>query len=309
MEKIFGRLAVFATVVALVACGGGGGGGTTAVVPTPTPVDTTKPVLTFTQLTSPVPLNQVFTLNSNEALASAIVRIMDNQPNSALAEEGDTTPSADGLKATWKPRVALTCGRTYTAIGNGWDAANNVAKEVTMTVTTEACVYHYAAFNVAIRNDQSNTLWAVDDNGVEVKLTNSTGFNPGGAIVQPLTNCALWDTVLPDNRPLASCLTPGAGNARRNFPVNPTTKELLAEWTGAVPTGAVLHSVFFGTFGDTPYAAQDVGNKGMYADVAANTVLFFTNSDDKLRRTADGFATNTVVNAGSHILIVRYAAK
>jgi hypothetical protein len=60
----------------------------------------------------------------------------------------------------------------------------------------------------------------------------------------------------------------------------------------------VLHDVGYGVFGATPYAAQGVGNTGMYIDVTEGT-YYFTNTDSlNLRLTSNGFVTNAVIGTG-----------
>ena len=106
---------------------------------------------------------------------------------------------------------------------------------------------------------------------------------------------------------LHSCQTPAVGNVRRNFPVNPQTASIEAEWTGAVPSGAVLHDVPYGTFGATPYAAHGVSRTGMYID-STDGVYYFTSTDStKLLLTSNNFATSVTVATGDFKYLVMFS--
>ena len=70
----------------------------------------------------------------------------------------------------------------------------------------------------------------------------------------------------------------------------------------------MLHDVGYGTFGDSPYAAFDVGNKGMYLDAAEGTYYFLNNDMVNLRLTSDHFVTNKVVASCGGIQCYKYLA-
>ncbi len=189
--------------------------------------------------------------------------------------------------------------------GSGsWEVINNVGSMYNF-ITPSAPTY--AAINLAVRTDKNHTLWWFDQNGA-TQLTNSTGHNTTTTVTSPIDSCGLYDKVLDDGRPLASCVTTGAGNVRRNFPVNPNTKELLPEYTGSVPTGAVLRDVAYGTFGDTPYINQGVTRQGMYVDVSIGT-FYFMGNDPKLRLTTNNFESNSVISTGDYQLLIRFPAR
>lgn len=299
MRKTLVTIAAVAALI-LTACGGGGGGGSPA--PT-TPVAATGSISSSSGCAIPI--------GQSTCSTASVTYTTANATSPRLTASGVSISTASSGTQTF----TIPVGNTSVAVMDGTTTLASATVVGTCAGAADAngvcqpSAYSYAAFNLVVRNDQANTLWYVDDAGTETKLTNNTGFTATGALPNPLTSCGVWDTILADNRPLASCLTPGAGNTRRNFPINPATKELMAEWTGAVPAGATLRSVPYGTFGATPYAAQGIGLQGMYVDLPGGAVLHFTNTDDKLRLTTNNFATDPVVNAGSHNYIVRFPAK
>lgn len=179
------------------------------------------------------------------------------------------------------------------------------------------CVLHYSEFKLVVFADQGAYIGRITTgadglpNGV-VPLVNNSGFTTGTNF--PLALCGVWDKLLPDGRPLVSCQTPAVGNTRRNFPVNPLTGTVEAEWTGTVPAGAVLHDVGYGTFGNTPYASHDIGLVGMYLKVNGSLV-FFTNTNSKNIRvitdantsTADWVAASAVIANGDYKYLVMFS--
>lgn len=200
--------------------------------------------------------------------------------------------------------VALTFGQnTLTA----YDAAGKQLGEAIVDVTcadgtwngtackTAPLVYHYNRLNLVIMADLAAYVGVLDDTTKKVvPLLNKTGYDHDAAY--PVAFCGIWDKLLPDGRPLASCQTIAAGNLRRNFPISPLTRELMEEYTGAVPVGSMMREGGYGTFGDTPYAAFDVGMKGMYIDVPSVGTYYVTNVDRvHLRLTTDGFKTSKII--------------
>ena len=168
----------------------------------------------------------------------------------------------------------------------------------------------YSEFALVVYEDNCKKIGWVDlaspDTDKVKELTNKTGHNEFTG--QSDLDCSLGLGALPvaandslakfaDGTLLVSLVTAGDGNIRRWFPVNPVTKEILPEWTGAVPKNT-LQSTGYGTWGDTPYADHDIGNKGMYASLASG-LLYITNSDAaRLRFTLDieNFATYDVIS-------------
>ena len=143
------------------------------------------------------------------------------------------------------------------------------------------CVLHYSEFKLVVFADQGGTIGRITTganglpNGV-VALTNNTGYTTGASY--PIALCEVWDKLLPDGRQLGSCQTTAVGNTRRNFPINPVTGAMEAEWTGVVPTGAVAHGISYGTFGNTPYASHSISRVGKYLKVNGG-LIYFTDSD------------------------------
>lgn len=321
-------VAAFAAVAALAACGGGGGGGSTPPPPpsvcangatdyptcTPAPqvtLSTTTPASGATDVATNATVSVAFTTTGTLVAGTA------NATGTCGATSIAGNASLGASPWTFTPVTSFTAGANCTVAFTGrfrsaGGLETTLSQAITFGVKAADTMYHYGAFNIAVRNDDGNQLYYVDDMGTETKLANGTGYTSATGFA--LANCALWlnadGTVatLADNRPLASCVTAAPDNTRRNFPVDPN-KVLMGEWTGATPAGATLRGGAYGSFGDTPYAAQSIGLKGMYVDVAPSTVLYFTNADGRLRRTADGFATNSVVNQGNHNLIARVQAK
>ena len=148
--------------------------------------------------------------------------------------------------------------------------------------------------------DQGAYIGVVSASGA-TPLVNNTGYVKDAAF--PVALCGIWDKLLPDGRPLASCQTSAAGNLRRNFPIDPIKRSLEAEYTGAVPAGAVLHDVGYGT---SPYAQFNIALTGMYLDAAEGTYYFLNNDMVNLRLTSDHFGTNKVVASCGGIQCYQY---
>lgn len=143
--------------------------------------------------------------------------------------------------------------------------------------------FHYSEFKLVVFANEGGTLGRITTgadglpNSV-VPLINNSGFTTGAAF--PLALCGIWDKLLADGRPLASCQTPAVGNTRRNFPINPVTGSVEAEWTGAVPAGAVLHDVPYNT-GVNPYVSHGIGYVGSYLKVTGG-VIYFSVTEKKM---------------------------
>ena len=181
------------------------------------------------------------------------------------------------------------------AAGTSWDG----------TLCTRP-VYKYARLNLVIFADQHATIGAITGETV-TPLVNASEFTGNAGF--PLVLCALWDKILADGRPLASCVTPLVGNTRRNFPINPLTGEMMMEYTGEVPVGAVMRDVRDSSQPSPPgYAAHGVSSYGGYIDVPSVGTYFFTDTDSvNLRLTSDGFATNKIIHVGDHKFLATYS--
>lgn len=312
MDKMrFAAVAVLAaSAFMLAACGGGGGGGESPAPVTPiTPIQPATPTAATGSITSAtgctVPAGQS-TCNGQAVYTTA------NTQNPRLNLDGTSVSTTASGTASF----ALTAGEHTLTVSDGGTTLATLpvsasCAEHSAADANKVCqptAYHYPAFRLAVRSDIAHTLWAFDENGA-TKLKNSTGFEATNAVPEPVWNCGLYDLTLADNRPIASCTTPAAGNVRRVFPINPGTLELMKEYTGPLPAGAVLRDTFYGTFGDSPYASKDVGKKGMYVDEPGVGTFYFTNNDPQLRLTKDGFVTNKLVSSGRFQLLWRYGAK
>lgn len=112
-------------------------------------------------------------------------------------------------------------------------------------------VYNYSRLNLVVFADQGGYIGKIDDAaGTVTPLINQSAFITGA--FAPLALCGIYNLLLPDGRPLVTCVTPAVGNTRRNFPVNPLTGAVMGEYTAVVPAGAVARDVGYGTFGDSP---------------------------------------------------------
>ncbi len=211
---------------------------------------------------------------------------------------------------TFTPAASLpndtNCTFSGTVTAKGENGGKSASQTWSIAFTAEAApVYKYARFDLVIFADQHATIGKIEGETV-TPLGNASEFTGNAGF--PLVLCMLWDKILADGRPLASCVTPLAGSTRRNLPINPLTGELMKEYTGAVPTGAVLHDVGYGTFGDTPYAKFGVSNKGRYLDVPGVGTYYITDTDSvNLRLTKDGFATNKIIHVGDHQFLATYS--
>ena len=183
-----------------------------------------------------------------------------------------------------------------------------------VVMTTISHVFHYSELKLTVFADRGAYIGTVSPSGA-TPLSNNTGwtndptkpFDPSNPAF-PVAVCAIWDKLLPNGQPLVSCQTPGTkgGNLRRNFPIDPDKKSMEAEYLGMVPDGAVLRDVGYGTFGDTPYAAFGVGNKGMYLDATEGTYYILNDDMVNLRLTSDRFLTNKVVASCPGIQCFKY---
>ena len=202
-----------------------------------------------------------------------------------------------------------TCVFAGTAAAKGVGTGQSRALTWNVTFQTEVQpVVHYARMNLVVFADQSGYIGVINDAaGTVTPLVNKTGYVDG---IEPIRLCGLYDKLLDDGRPLASCVTRFVGNTRRNFPINPLTGELMAEYTGDVPAGAVLRDVEYQGDPIPPsHTANNVTAHGMYIDVPAVGTYYFTGNDGvNLRLTKDGFATNKVVATCGGIQCFQYLA-
>ena len=170
--------------------------------------------------------------------------------------------------------------------------------------------YNYSRFNLVVFADQNAYIGKIDDAaGTVTPLINQSAFTGNGGL--PLALCGIYDLLLPDGRPLVTCVTPAVGNTRRNFPVNPLTGAVMGEYTGVVPAGAVARDVSDSTrSAPASYVAMNVAFFGMYIDVPGVGTYFFTGESGgstKLRKTTDGFKTNTIIHVGDHKYLATFS--
>ena len=217
------------------------------------------------------------------------------------------TVTVTGSSFTAKPAGNLPDGATCSLTVNfAGSLGGTAAKTISFNTKTVVVTYKYARLNLVVFSDQGATIGVINDAvGTVTSLVNSTGYTTKAAF--PIALCGIYDKLLSDGRPLASCVAPAVGNTRRNFPINPLTGELMAEYTGAVPAGAVWHDVGYGTFGDTPYVNFGVSAKGRHIDVPNVGTYYFTDTDGvNLRLTKDGFATNKIIATCANIGCFQY---
>lgn len=159
-------------------------------------------------------------------------------------------------------------------------------------------VYNYTSLWLLIEGVHA-TISKIDGKNV-TPLGNASEFTGNGGF--PLDLCGIWSKIMPDGRPLASCVTPAAGNTRRNFPINPLTGEMMKEYKGAVPEGAVLQDTYDSAQpAPANYAANGVFYFGMYLDVSGVGTYYFTGADTKnLRLTKNDFLSNEIIHVGEH---------
>lgn len=292
--------AVTGGFVLLAACGGGGGGATTTPTPTPPPPPAATGNLAGTagctivvENTTSCPGLIAWAAQNATALAvrAGTASVVANPPASgtasytlALAAGSVTVTLADGSTTLATTTIAATCGSGLAANASG------------------ACVklptnYKFARLNIAVMAD--GKLARFDETGA-VPLINSTGFVTGP---NPVALCGIYVknsdgtlALLPDGRPIASCVTPSAGNTRRVFPINPNSGELMPEYESPLSPDVTARDVSYGTNYGEPLASQGVLRPGYMVDIPAVGRFFFKNTDTvNLRLTTDNFATNRVV--------------
>ena len=218
------------------------------------------------------------------------------------------TVTVTGSSFTAKPAGNLpdgaTCSLTVNLAGS---LGGTAAKTISFNTMTVVVTYKYARLNLVVFSDQGGTVGVINDAaGTVTSLVNSTGYTTNAAF--PIALCGIYDKLLSDGRPLASCVAPAVGNTRRNFPINPLTGELMAEYTGAVPAGAVWHDVGYGTFGDTPYVNFGVSAKGRYIDVPNVGTYYIPDATSvNLLLTIDSFATSKVIHIGDHKFLATFS--
>jgi len=204
-----------------------------------------------------------------------------------------TVVLSDGTLSLSTLSISMDC-----VTGTSWDG--NACKSVA------PAVYKYARLDLVIFSDQLGTIGVISGETV-TPLINASEYTGNAGF--PLVLCALWDKLLTDGRPLASCVTPLAGNKRRNFPINPLTSELMKEYTGAAPNGSMLHDVPDSSQAAPPsHVAANVPFHGMYIDRSSVETVFFKGDDHvNLRLTKDGFATNKIIHVGDHKFLATYS--
>jgi hypothetical protein len=298
---------LIASAIGLVACGGGGGGDSTSPVTSGGGTTTTVPVVPVTPVTPVKPVASgtlvatgcIVTHGQGTCNASA-TWTTTNATTPRVTVAGASISSL--ANATVAQTFSVNIGATAIALTDGAtvlaSSTVNAVCDSKSSVVAGLCqltVLHYSELKLVVFADRGGYIGKVSSSGI-TPLVNNTSYTMGA--VSPIALCGIWDKLLPSGRPLASCQTPAAGNIRRNFPIDPVTGSLEAEYIGQVPSGAVLHDVGYGVFGATPYAAQGVGNTGMYIDVTEGT-YYFTNTDSlNLRLTSNGFVTNAVIGTG-----------
>ncbi|MFO1341043.1 MAG: hypothetical protein U1F53_22950 [Burkholderiaceae bacterium] len=307
------RLAILASLF-LAACGGGGGG--------TEPPPPTGPSVTITA--------DDFTVDSghsdeNVTVSWAVTGVTGNvtvtlgEASKITAVEGrDYKKLGNSLTGSVATDLRGGTNDIYVYDGAGMEIGHKAVAGSCASGSTwndkKVCApnagWTYSEFALVVYEDNCKKIGWVDlaspDTDKVKELTNKTGHNEFTG--QSDLDCSLGLGALPvaandslakfaDGTLLVSLVTAGDGNIRRWFPVNPVTKEILPEWTGAVPKNT-LQSTGYGTWGDTPYADHDIGNKGMYASLASG-LLYITNSDAaRLRFTLDieNFATYDVIS-------------
>ncbi len=244
------------------------------------------------------------TIAENASSGAASIRWVVSNAVAPKVVMGTTTLSTS---ASGNQTVTLGQGSTAVALSDG--ALSLATVSVSMNCVTgtnwdgNACtrtVAHYTELKLVVFADQGAYIGVVSASGA-TPLVNNTGYTANAAF--PVALCGIWDKLLPDGRPLASCQTIAAGNLRRNFPIDPVKRSLEAEYTGAVPAGAVLRDVGYGA---SPYAQFNIALNGMYLDAAEGIYYVLNNDMVNLRLTSDHFATNKVIAACSGIQCYQY---
>ena len=285
--------------MALAGCGGGGGG-TPATPPAPAAITIAgvSPADGATDVAADVTATGAFTATNAGTVSG--------NGTAACPASVAVTVTVTGSSFTAKPAGNLPDGATCSLTVNLAGSLGGSATKTISFITKPAVVaYKYARLNLVVFADQSGYLGVINDaTGTVTPLVNKTGYTDG---IEPIRLCGIYDKLLPEGNPLASCVTRFVGNTRRNFPINPLTGELMAEYTGVVPAGAVWHDVGYGAFDDTPYAAFGVNQKGMYIDVPSMGTYYVTSTDRvNLRLTKDGFATNKIIATCANIGCFQY---
>lgn len=304
-----GLIALSAITVGLVACGGGGGSSSTSTpVPTPTPLAsitlTDKTATGVVTKTNPI---KFAVTPSGTGVTSVTSKVTLTCDGNDVAVTTSTVPVTGGDVTALPASSELPNGGacTYTLDGSAVNAGGTA--NATQIAGAFQVKFSFARLNLVVFADQSGYIGVINDaTGTVTPLVNKSGYTDG---IEPIRLCGLYDKLLDDGRPLASCVTRFVGNTRRNFPINPLTGEMMAEYTGAVPTGAVWHDVAHGVFGDTPYVNFGISLKGEYIDVPSVGTYYFTDTDHvNLRLTKDSFVTNKVVATCGDLGCFQYLA-
>lgn len=288
---------IVAFLIVTAACGGGGEG-----------VSPTAPSVSGGVNPSPTTVTGSVVSVSNASIlfgASSGASIIVWSSNAARA--GDVRLRVNGTEVS-SQRASPADGLSV-QVGNGdvrvelVNASGLVLDTKTASASCALGAWHggrcdrfrFDRLDVVILQVTPEQFFALKD-GKAIPFVNKTGYSAGPGVAFPLSNCGLYDVVREDGAPLFSCTTPGAGNLRRTFPVNPVTLEILPEYTEQLPSKANLVATVYGTFGDTPYTAYGVWYKGMYIEVPGYGVYYMVSGDDKrIRFTRDGFQTYTTV--------------
>ena len=301
------------TAITLVACGGGGGGSTPApvvVTPPPTPLatvtltDKTVTVAGVVTKADPIKFGVAVSGNGVTAVTAKVTQTCDGKD---VALTTSTVPVTGGdvtalpVAGEWPSGAVCTYKLDATATNSGGSAS------ATQVASAFQVKFAFPRLNLVVFADQSGYLGLINDaTGKVTPLINKTGYTDG---IDPIRLCGVYDDLFhPAGMPMATCVTRFVGNTRRNFPINPLTGELMAEYTGAVPAGAVWRDVNDGNIpAPANHVAHGVFYFGMYIDVPTAGTYFFTGTDQvNLRLTKDAFATNKVIATCGSLSCFKY---
>ncbi len=141
-----------------------------------------------------------------------------------------------------------------------------------------------------------------------IGLVTPTGILPVTPSSGSVSNCGIYDKLSSDGRPLLNCVYSNPAVTRvvvaTDFVYN--MDNTMSQYFLAVPSGATLRSTVYGTFGDTPYVARGITNKGMYVNSDDGGVYYFTGTDQvNLRVTRDSFVSSQVIASDTYQILVR----